>query len=405
MKVLVTAVGHRTEHWTDLFGVLCRRPDVELTVAVADVSAQTSQTMRRYVAQWPRLRYHLLPHLLSENRTGHMASVLFHPGACRVLAADTPDVIHVIGEAAYLSTWQMIRWRAHHWPDVPLTLYAAQNVVMRFPAPFPRLERRAYNATDHAFPITPAALNVLRSKGYRGPATIVPLGVDTTLFTPATGAAQHRFTVGFVGRLEPHKGVLDLLDAVRQLDCDLSVVGRGSLSPAVAQEAARRPGRITVRDWADHDALPGLLAGMNVLVLPSAEVIQRNVLPWIGIALREQFGRVLVEAMACGVPVIGSDVGEIPHVIGPAGMTFPAGDVAALVDRIDRLRNDPALSRRLGRAGVRRAIAKFGWDRAAATMCETWQRLAQAAPRGRPPHPAGAVATTDRPIAGRVTTS
>jgi glycosyltransferase involved in cell wall biosynthesis len=380
----MTAVGQRTEHWSDLFAVLSRRTDLDLILALADVSAQTIDTLDRYRRQWPRLRYCVLPHRLSERRTGHMASVMFRAQGLRLLVDARPDVIHVIGEAAYLSTWQAVRWRARHFPGVPLTLYAAQNVVMRFPPPFPRLERSAYDAVDHAFPITPAALNVLRVKGYRGPATIIPLGVDVTRFAPAPGpwpgivagpTRSARFTVGFVGRLEPHKGIAALLAAAERLDCDALIVGRGSLSTVVKEAAARRPGRVVLRDWADHDELPRLLTRLDVLVLPSVEVIQRNVLPWIGIALREQFGRVLVEAMACGVPVLGSDVGEIPHVVGGAGLIFPAGDVGALTAQLARLRDNPALARRLGLEGVRRATAEFSWDRVASNMYDVWQRL------------------------------
>jgi glycosyltransferase involved in cell wall biosynthesis len=106
--------------------------------------------------------------------------------------------------------------------------------------------------------------------------------------------------------------------------------------------------------------------------------VQRNVVPWVGIPLREQFGRVLVEAMACGVPVIGSDVGEIGHVIGGAGLTYPAGDVAALSRAIATVRGDPALARRLGEAGATRARADFSWDNAARTMCEIWRHLTTA---------------------------
>jgi glycosyltransferase involved in cell wall biosynthesis len=380
VRVLITAVGHRTEHWTDLFAVLCAREDLELTIAVADVSARTEKILTGYAERWPNLRFQVLPHVMSEARTGHMASVVFDPRARFAVGAARPDVVHVIGEAAYLATWQVMRWRARFWPEVPVTLYAAQNVVMRFPAPFPWLERYAYGAVDHTFPITPAALNVLRAKGYRGPATIVPLGVDTSLFTPAPpgqsdAASSKRFRVGFVGRLEPHKGVDDLLRAARQVDCDLVFVGTGSLAGQVRAEAGRRPGRITLRDWAEHTELPELLRGMDVLALPSTEVVQRNVVRWVGIALREQFGRVLVEAMACGVPVIGSDVGEIPYVIGPAGLTFPAGDVAALADRIARVRDEPALAARLSRRGLHRAMSEFGWDRIAASMCTVWRDL------------------------------
>ncbi|GIG88509.1 glycosyltransferase [Plantactinospora endophytica] len=375
MHILITAVGQRTEHWTDLFTLFCARPELSLTIVAADVSAGTDSTLRALAEEVPRLRYHRVPHLLGEDRTGHMASVLFRRRQLRQVLPARPDVLHVIGEAAYLSTWQALGVRRRRWPRLPVTLYAAQNVVTRFPTPFPQLERRAFDTVTHAFPITPAALGVLRTKGYRGPATVVPLGVDTRLFAPASRPRRRQpFTVGFVGRLEPHKGVADLLRAVELVDADLLAVGRGSLADAVTRAAARRPGRVRLHDWADHAALPGLLRRMDVLVLPSIEVVQRNVLPWVGIPLREQFGRVLVEAMACGVPVVGSDVGEIPHILGDAGLSYPAGNVLALADRLTRLRNDAGLSGRLRERGLRRA-AEFGWDRAADTMCEVWQRL------------------------------
>ena len=419
MRVLITAVGHRTEHWTDFFAILAARPEVDLTLLLADVSPQTELSLRdsvpardgtrnsridvpsRALAE-AAMRVHVLPHLLGEARTGHMASIAFAPAALRRLQLDRPDVVHIIGEAAYLSTWQLLRWCRQRWPGVPVSLYAAQNIVTRFPPPFPWLERRAYEAVTHALPITPAALHVLRAKGYRGPATIVPLGVDIRRFRPVRtqdndpqlgrrphelaekpplrplGAANEpngRFTVGFVGRLEPHKGVATLLAAIEPLDVDLLVVGRGSLSPSVQAAAARNPGRITIVDWADHQQLPELLHRMNVLALPSTEVVQRNVLPWIGIPLREQFGRVLVEAMACGVPVIGSNLGEIRHVVGSAGLTVPPDDVAALRGAIARLRNDPGLARRLSAVGISRARDEFSWDRAAALTIDVWRNL------------------------------
>ncbi|MEH1127928.1 glycosyltransferase family 4 protein [Micromonospora sp. CPCC 206061] len=377
MHLLITAVGKRTEHWTALFAALCKRPDVAVTVLAADVSEVTRRELQRQARQCPRLRYHVLPHLLGEDLTGHMASVLFRPGAGRLLTGQRPDVIHIIGEAAYLSTWQVLRQRRRLWPRVPVTLYAAQNIVIRFPVPFPLLERRAYRAVDHAFPITPAALDVLRTKGYQGPADIVPLGVDTDVFKPRQAPARppQRFTAGFVGRLEPYKGVRDLLHAVELADCDLLLVGDGSLTPEVRQAATRRPGRIRLHGWADHAELSGLLAQMDVLVLPSIEVLQRNVVPWIGVPLREQFGRVLIEAMASGLPVVGSDVGEIPHVMGDAGLSFPAGDAARLAARLAQLRDSPDLARRLSERGIARAATQFAWDRVADSLCRVWEQL------------------------------
>ena len=380
MRVLITVVGHRTEHWTDYFEILATQPGVELTLLLADVSPQTELVLRGSSDGRPGLDCHVVPHLVGEARTGHMASIMFRPGALRHLPLQRPDVVHIIGEAGYLSTRQVLRWSRRRWPGVPVSLYAAQNIVIRFPPPFHWLERRAYESVTHAVPITPAALAVLRTKGFTGAATIVPLGVDTRRFTPAPKPSPDdaRFTVGFVGRLEPHKGIQDLLAATEQRDTDLLVVGRGSLTPLVAAAAARRPGRVRLINWVDHEQLPGLLRQMSVLALPSAEIVQRNVVPWVGIPLREQFGRVLVEAMACGVPVVGSDVGEIGHVIGGAGMTFPAGDVPALSTAIATLRGDPALARRLGETGVARAQSEFSWNHAATTMCEIWRDLATA---------------------------
>ncbi|WP_020574381.1 glycosyltransferase family 4 protein [Actinopolymorpha alba] len=375
MHVLIAAVPYRTEHWLDLLRVLVRRPDIEITFFTASTSDRSRQALEYLAETFPHFRFHVAPRLIGEEGTGHMASVMYRPGSARVLKSRRPDVLHIIGEPAYLSTAQMLALRKRYWPDVPVTMYAAQNVVTRFPFPFPSLEQRAYDAIDCALPITPAAENVLRTKGYRGQVRLVPLGVDTELFQPvAMPLPSHPFTVGFVGWFTRYKGIGDLLAAARQIDCDLLFVGSGSLSEEIQQEAARRPGRIELHSWVDRRDLPALLARMDVLALPSVELVQRNVAPWIGIPLREQFGRVLVEAMACGVPVVGSDVGELPYVIGSAGLIFRAGNPAALATRLAQIRDDPALAQRLGAAGQTRAQL-FSWSRIADSLCQTWQGL------------------------------
>lgn len=406
MRVLITAVGHRTEHWTDLFTLLAGQPDLQLTIVTADVSPLTEQILGRLADRSAQLTYSHLPHVISEARSGHMASVVFRPRALRALDVGEPDVIHIIGEAAYLSTGQIIRWRDRFHPHVPLTCYAAQNVVTRFPFPFPLLESRAYRAIDEFFPITDAALNVLRSKGYQGAASIVPLGVDTGLFAPpSTPAPPRRFTVGFVGRLEEHKGIRDLLSAVQRLGCDLLVVGDGMQADLVRAAADRAPDRVRLHSWVDHDELPSLMHQMDVLALPSAEIMQRNVLPWVAIPLREQFGRVLVEAMACGIPVVGSDVGEIPNIVGDGGLVYPSGNVDALADRLATLRDDPAKARLMGANGAARVADQFGWDRAAATMSQIWRRWSVAS-AGRPDPPPPSVpddSTTTPPVTALTT--
>ncbi|MFZ4664511.1 MAG: glycosyltransferase, partial [Caldilineaceae bacterium] len=95
---------------------------------------------------------------------------------------------------------------------------------------------------------------------------------------------------------------------------------------------------------------------------------------------KEQFGRVLVEAMTCGVPVIGSDSGEIPHVIGDAGVIFPEGDVRALTQKLQQLLAQPVERRHLGAAGRQRVLQQFTMQQIAAQTVQVYEKLMQFAP-------------------------
>jgi glycosyltransferase involved in cell wall biosynthesis len=381
--IAIAAVGKRTEHWSDLFRALLGVGAVRLSVYVADVSPLAQQELAKLAASDDRFRYSLLPHHFGEDRTGHMASIVLSQRALtRAATGHRPDVLHIIGEAAYLSTYQLLRFRNTRWPGVPGTLYAAQNVPTRFPRPFPQLERYAYRNVQSIFPITPAADEVIHHKGYIGASRIVPLGVDRTLFKPRYEPPSDPFTAGFVGRLEKHKGIVQLLSAVRMADCRLHVVGDGSLRPLVEAEQRARPGMVELTPWVTHQELPQHLARMHVLTLPSIPIIQRNVLPWVGVPLREQFGRVLVEAMACGVPVVASAVGEIPHVVGDAGLLVPTAEASHLATALRHLRDQPDLADRLSCNGLLRAAA-FDWRVVAKCMLDAWQELVDTPGRHR----------------------
>ena len=95
--------------------------------------------------------------------------------------------------------------------------------------------------------------------------------------------------------------------------------------------------------------MPDYFRGLDVLVAPSMS--RPN---WT-----EQFGRVLVESMACGVPVIGSSSGEIPNVIGDAGLIFPEGDVDGLASALQTLMDDPSRRDEMGARGRSRVLDKF----------------------------------------------
>ena len=111
--------------------------------------------------------------------------------------------------------------------------------------------------------------------------------------------------------------------------------------------------------------LPAEYHKLDALVLPS--LTRPN---W-----KEQFGRVMVEAMAGGVPVLGSDSGAIPGVIGEAGLILPEGDVEALASALRDLRDQPARREELVEKGRARFLAHFTHERIAEATVKVYREL------------------------------
>jgi len=159
--------------------------------------------------------------------------------------------------------------------------------------------------------------------------------------------------VGYVGRLVHEKGVDLLLRAISEMDrpAVLCAIGAGGLEADLRALAESLPG-VDVR-WLSrvpHEEVAQYMCAFDVMVLPS-----RSIPTW-----REQFGMVLAEAMACGTPVVGSDCGAIPDVIGDAGLIFPEEDHRALATALDRLAADEQLRGRLSERALARTREHFG---------------------------------------------
>jgi glycosyltransferase involved in cell wall biosynthesis len=299
---------------------------------------------------------------------------LFHfVGLGRLIADRRPDLIHVDEEPYNLATLQAL----HHAGRLGArsVFFTWQNLYRELPLPFRLIERYSYARAAHAIAGNADAVDVLRRKGFRGPTTVIPqFGIDPELFKPAAApAGQRPFTVGYVGRLIARKGLLDLLTAVAGLagDWRLELIGAGPLEDELRVRAAALgiADRLGIRTEVPSTEVPRVLAELDCLVLPSLSTPS-----WV-----EQFGRVLVEAMACEVPVVGSDSGEIPRVIGEAGLVFPEGDAATLRERLASLANDPGERRRLGRLGRDRALAHY----TQASVAEaTWRVYGEVLGRG-----------------------
>lgn len=237
------------------------------------------------------------------------------------------------------------------------------------------LERRVFARASALVARNRQAARILRRRGFKGPVVYIPWAVDTGLFRPPQAPVGERpYTIGFVGRFSPDKGLDTLLVASRALEVPhvLRLVGNGPLEGWLhAQPRQAGMGRLEIVPAVAQEALPAIYAGLDVLVLPSR--------PW-GFDL-EQFGRVLAEAMACGVAVVGSDAGAIPEVIGPAGLVFPQGDAAALAQALMALART-AQRRPLAQAGLARARARFSWPAWAQATASLLRALVERRPLG-----------------------
>jgi glycosyltransferase involved in cell wall biosynthesis len=200
-------------------------------------------------------------------------------------------------------------------------------------------------------------------------AVIPQFGVDPQFFAPPSqDPPRERFVVGFAGRLVPEKGPDLLLTAAARLKgVEILILGGGPMKEALEEQARKLDltDRVSFEGNIPSTQMPAFYHRLDALVLPS-----RSRPNWV-----EQFGRVLIEAMACGVPVLGADSGEIPHVIGEAGLTFPEGDARALRARLEELALDSNLRQDLARRGRERVLAYYTQTQIAAETVAVYREM------------------------------
>lgn len=249
---------------------------------------------------------------------------------------------------------------------VPLVFSTAQNLSKRYPPPFAQLERWVVRRSAGwiAFGET-VKQNLLARPGYaERPARYIPMGVDVDLFQPDRAAGEDFLrelgwkeqgppVVGYLGRFVPEKGVELLRSALDRLTTPWRAlfVGGGPLEQSLRAWAERHGDKVRIVTGVPHAKVPRVLNAMEVLCAPSQTTPR-----W-----KEQFGRMLAEGFACGVPVLTSDSGEIPHTAGNAGRVLPEADVAAWTSALAELLESPDRRRELSARGRERAVTRFSW--------------------------------------------
>lgn len=292
-------------------------------------------------------RMEVLP--LANNGDFHLH---YYRGLGQVMRDFRPEIVHIDEEPYNLASWQAL----YHARQVKARslFFSWQNILRRYPPPFGWGERWVLRTVDHVLAGTDSAFEVWRQKGYCGPISVIPqFGTDAQVFQPASALEDRPFTIGYFGRLVEEKGIQVLVSAVAQLEgmWRLLILGGGPLRDVLETQAARLGvhERVVFEPQVASMQMPRQYHRIDALVLPS--LTRPN---W-----KEQFGRVLVEAMMSGVPVVGSDSAAIPYVIGDCGLIVPEGNVVALAGALGRLQRDDGLRATLAAKGRARALAEF----------------------------------------------
>jgi len=277
------------------------------------------------------------------------------------LPADA-DLVHAWEEPYVLAGAQLARAAPRRARVVFATF---QNLDKRYPWPLSAFERTSMDRADGwiAFGHTVAA-TLSNRRGYGGkPHRVISPGVDVTRFQPdpeagrtvrrSLGWPEDAHVVGYLGRFVAQKGIADLTAALARSRAPWHAlfVGGGPLAPEIERLSAAHPGRVRIAGSVTHDDVPVWLNAMTVLCAPS-----RTTARW-----REQFGRMLIEAMACGVPVAASDSGEMPAVVANAGCVLPEGSPDVWARELDAILGDEPRRQAMAAAGRERAAAEFAW--------------------------------------------
>jgi glycosyltransferase involved in cell wall biosynthesis/2-polyprenyl-3-methyl-5-hydroxy-6-metoxy-1,4-benzoquinol methylase len=263
------------------------------------------------------------------------------------------------------------------WENIPFAY--EENPVMK------RIKAVVRAGADHFIAVTERARDALVLEGVDpGRITVVPMGIDTERFRPdgslrdscraELGISPGELVVLFVGRMKWEKGVYDLVHAAGLAKARLGgapvryvMVGKGSEREGVIARAAETglAESFLFIEGRPYDGMRDLYNAADLFVLPSV-----STRTW-----KEQFGMALVEAMACGTPVVSTTSGSIPEVVGDAGILVPANDPKELAGAVASLCLSGALRSELAGKGRARAVERFDSRVVAKRVGEVFERV------------------------------
>jgi glycosyltransferase involved in cell wall biosynthesis len=347
---------------------LAKCPGVELTLATPPYW-QSDDGSKQMLERLYTSGYQMIVTPMTLNGNFHLH---YYPQLGQIMRQVQPEIVHIDEEPYNLATFQAMRLARRH--QARALFFTWQNLYREYPPPFRQFELYNYRHAAMAIAGNREAGEVLKRKGYRGPVRIIPqFGFDTDIYQRSAPRPPRKpgdpFTIGFIGRLKEEKGLPLIVEALSFLpqNCRAVFVGNGPMKSALEEQAARLgvADRVLFKPGVPTYQVPREMEQWDVHVLPS--LTRPN---W-----KEQFGRTLAEAMSCETPVIGSNAGEIPYVIGDAGLVFKEGDARALSECVRKLLDDPALYATLARRGRQRVLEHYTQGQIARQTYEVYREM------------------------------
>ncbi|MBD2141677.1 glycosyltransferase family 4 protein [Anabaena sp. FACHB-1250] len=328
---------------------------------------------------YPHIRTYSAPVLFSGRGGAH----IYPPWKIwQVLNVFRPDIVQVEEEVFSLCAYQFALWS--RFTGKPLVIFGWENIDRQLSLPRRWICQFVLNTASAIISGNHDGAEIMCRWGYKGLLTVMPqMGVDPEFFAPcphritrgdseALLQAVRPFQIGFLGRLTHSKGIDLIFAAAHQLreqgfNFRILICGSGQHEAELNQISQEQE----VADWViwqgavRHEQAPEMISQFDVLVLPS-----RTTPEW-----KEQFGHVLIEAMAMGVPVVGSNSGEIPNVIGREDLIFREENTQELAAILARLISEPQWCQEISNYCIHRVNQLYSHERIASRLNILWQKV------------------------------
>ena len=329
-------------------------PEVEVQVIFPHRWPDVLCTLEGIVSK-PRSNCTFTP--LQAFKVGNEVRYGFYPAALiSLLSRFAPDKIYVEQGDNAFSYFQIISFAKIWAPRAKFAFFSWVNWKpiwsLKYKIMWKWLERLNLACSQGAILGNHDAQKLLKEKGFKSTTMVLPqLGVDLEPVTKEVRACKKR--IYFVGRLAEEKGIFLLYQAFVNLqprypDWTLHFVGTGPAEQRL-KNSAMHNSSVVFHGSVAHSEVFNLLKEASIFALPSYDTPL-----W-----REQFGHVLIEAMALSVPVIGTNGGEIAQVIGDAGLVAEQNDTVSLQRCLDLLMNNELLRKDFGQRGYKRVESNF----------------------------------------------